>query len=84
MHARERVPALGVHANVTIVPTDEIDMSKEVHTDSLYLFKYGRHLAPRHAFVNICNDNRRISAETERRMNEANKIQLSSCPARRR
>ena len=81
MHARGRTPALGVHTNVTIVPTDEIDMREGVHTDALYLFKYGCHLAPWHAFVNICDDNRRISAEAERRVNEANKIRLDSCPA---
>ena len=74
MHAGEHMTALGVHTNVTIVSTDEIDMSEEVHTDALYLLKYGRHLAPWHAFVNICGDNRRISAEAGRRVNEANKI----------
>ena len=79
MHARERMSALGGHTNVTIVPTDEIDMSEEVPTDSLYLFKYGRHFVPRHAFVNICGDNRRISAEAKRQVNEENKIRLSSC-----
>ena len=78
------MPAPGVHTDVTIVPTDEIDMSEQVHTDVLYLFKYRRHLAPRHAFVNICGDNRRISAEAERRVNEANKIRLCPCPAQRR
>jgi hypothetical protein len=31
MHARERMPALDGHTNVTIVPTDEIDMSEGVH-----------------------------------------------------
>jgi len=69
------------HTDVTMVPTDEIDMSEEIPTDSLYLVKYRCRLAPRHAFVNICGDNKRISAEGKRRVNEANKIRLSSCPA---
>lgn len=73
------MPALGGHINVTIVPTDEIDMSKEVLTDALYLFKYGCRFAPRHAFVNICGDDRtRIIVEAKRRVNEASKIRLSS------
>jgi len=84
MRARERLLALSGHSNVTIVPTDEIDMSEETPTDALDLFKHSRCFAPRHAFVNICGDNRRISAETKRRVNEASKIRLSSCLAWRR
>ena len=51
------------HTDVTIVSTDEIDMREKVPTDALDLFEYGRCLAPWHAFVNICGDNRRISAK---------------------
>lgn len=76
MSARERMSALGEYADVTIVPTDEIDMSEETLTDALNLFEYGCHLAPWHAFVNICGDNKRTSAEAKRRVNEANKIRL--------
>ena len=60
---REHSLALGGHANVTI---DEIDMSKETPTDALDLFKYGCRLAPQHAFVNICCNDKRISAEAKR------------------
>lgn len=71
--------ALDGHTDVTIVSTDEIDMSEETPTDALDLFEYGCHLTPWHAFVNICGDNKRVSAEAKRQVNEANKIRLSSC-----
>ena len=81
MRARERMSALDGHTDVTIVPIDEIDMSEETPTDALDLFEYGCHLTPRHAFVNICGNNERISAETKRKANEGNKIRLGSCLA---
>lgn len=65
VRARGRVSALGGHTNVTIVPTDEIDMSKGMLTDALYLFKYNCHLTPWHALVNICDDNRHMSVEAK-------------------
>ena len=76
----ERLSEHGWHTNVTMVPTDEIDMSEETPTDALDLFKYGCRLTPWHAFVNICGDNKRMSAEEKRRVNEANKIRLELVP----
>ena len=81
VRARERLSALGGHTDVTMVPIDEIDMSEETPTDSLYLFKYRCRLVPRHAFVNVCGDNKQTSVKGKRRVNEAKKIRLSSCLA---
>ena len=77
MAARGRTLALVEHTNVTIVPSDEIDMSEEAPTDALYLFKYGCRFAPRHALVNICE--KHASADAKRHVHGANEIRLSSC-----
>lgn len=56
MATRDRILALVEHTDVTIVPTDEIDMREEAPTDALYLLEYGCRFTPWHAFVNIYGD----------------------------